>query len=753
MNVRLALLSSALLTAAVTTAVGQPVLRLAIVDDSGSMSGEKIALVRTEIAAILRSNPPTTAQPFALITFGSSPSVVQVFTDMQPAVAAINKLSGSAGGTDIAAGLRQGLAALQQLGGGKNAVVLLFTDGEDSNTVGIREAEAKLDALFMQRRKQGLNQAVYLKQWGAGGADQFAKRLAESGSADLINGDSVTVLPVAVRPVVNIEDVQRLDDQHTLQVRWAVVLECDVRPASQPRVRVQCVDASAKGATEAIALLGDLSPPNTMTVTSTASLDTHSEFRLPFKAALVPHTGPALVIQPCFVRPDQFEIPVSLPEIRIRNEITAVLEMTEVPRWTDPLALRVRYPVRLKFHVKATDPTQNIDRSCSLRITPAPGCFLSEGKEVFTLPGPGDYELPLAFELLPSRSDVARADLRYSLKFTIQPINLPPYLTFVPPEIEFHDPNLRAPDAVLIPVTATTDRVWTPQWFRLPNVATTLVDLRVHLPGPVPANTRLHVAAQKAVWRVDLRPETLRSGENKVRLRLVSDLQPSPAKTNIRLELKPIHDGTSGVEFRGTPLLLSLSGPAPVRLVHVDDRGRPATSINAVASDLQTEVTLVIRPTIVGLGQSESAGNVAARLRAATGQLSVPKDSLPLNQATSLTLPLPNQRKRSWIWDEIQNIPIWLEPASPTPSVVPVSLEVSVLREAPIRRVALQLSIALSLFVVAILAIRTVLRLRNRAECTSAFSASDEESWPPLQLDNSPFADNHDVRNHQSSAI
>jgi len=688
-----------------------------------------------------------------LITFGSSPSAVQVFTDIQPAVVAINKLSGNSGGTDIAAGLRQGLAALQQLGGGKNAVVLLFTDGEDSNTVGIREAEAKLDALFMQRRKQGLNQAVYLKQWGAGGADQFAKRLAESGSADLINGDSVTVLPVAVRPVVNIEDVQRLDDQHTLQVRWAVVLECDVRPASQPRVRVQCVDASAKGATEAIALLGERSPPNTMTVTSAASLDTHSEFRLPFKAALVPHTGPALLIQPCFVRPDQFEIPVSLPEIRIRNEITAVLEMTEVPRWIDPLALRVRYPVRLKFNVKATDPTQNIDRSCSLRITPSPGCFLSEGKEVFTLPGPGDYELPLAFELLPSRSDVARTDLRYSLKFAIRPINLPPYLTFVPPEIEFHDPNLRAPDAVLIAMTATTDRIWTPQWFRLPGIATTLVDIRVHLPGPVPSNTKLHVAAQAPVWRVDLRPETLRSGENTVRLRLAADLQSCPEKNPIRLELKPVHDGTSGIEFRGTSLDLRLPGPPPVRLVHIDDRGRPATSIDAVASDCQTELSLVIHPAIVGLAPSASVGNMAACFRTATGQSSVPKGVLPLNRATNVTLPLPNRKAPSWIWDEMQNIPLLLETTPATPSVVPAPLEVRVLREAPIRRVALRLSIAISLFVVVIVAIRTVLRLRNRAECTSAFSASDEEAWPPLQLENSPFADSHDVRNHQSSAI
>jgi len=400
--------------------------------------------------------------------------------------------------------------------------------------------------------------------------------------------------------------------------------------------------------------------------------------------------------------------------MQVRNVTKATLELSEAPSWADPLALVARYPAKLRFNVKAADPTQNVDRSCSLRIVPGEGCRLVEGEASFILPGPGDYELPLAFAIPPMNSDVPRKDLRYSLRFTLEPFNVPPHLMFVPSEIEFDERNLRPPDPVSVPVLASVDDVTPAEWLLLPGVGLTHVDLRVELSGPVPSGTRLKVTPQEPVRRVDIVPQCLHSGENRLRLRVAADVKPAPQERALTLGLLAEYDGVSAIEFQGTSVEFPLVSPDPVRLLHIGDDGQPTSTIDARASDRETAVAIVLRPIVLGLDPSASIGSVAAQVRGATSEGPLELGVIPLNRATRVVLPLPKRKNPSFFWDEIQKVPLRLEPTTGTAAVEPVSINLKVLREAKVRRVAFVLSIILSSVGLLVLGLFTIRRLRDR---------------------------------------
>lgn len=687
--------------------------RLAVVDDSGSMSGEKIGVVRKQLLAVLRATPPTKAEPFGLVVFGDSALPARIFTDLPSAEAAIAQLAGDSGGTDIAAGLHQAVKDLEHLGVGKDALVLLFTDGQDPNGNGIREAEAKLDALFSARQKRGLSQTVYVKQWGAGGLDELVKRVRQSGSADVIDGDSVVGIPVTLRPRVAIERVQRLPDQRMVELRWVAAVDCDMKDCNLPSVRVQCVSDRFSGETQSLVTVGVPAKARTMTVSLGAAPDEAGRLDVAFTAAV--DKNPGKMPLPSFIlKPDTFEVPVSLPPMQIRNVITATLELSEPPSWADPLGLVARYPAKLKFNVKAGDPTQDVDRSCSLRIVPAARCRLVEGDATFVLPGPGEYELPLAFAMPPINSHVPREDLRYSLRFTLEPFNVPPYLTFVPSKIEFHERDLPPPDSVTVPIMASVDGVTPAQWLLLPGVALTYVDLRVDLSGPVPSGTTLKVAPQEPARRVDVVGPCLHSGENRLRLRVAAHVKPAPEKTTLTLGLLAQNDGLSVIEFQRTSVEFPVVGPDPVRLLHIDDDGQPRSTIHATASDRDTTVAIVLRPIILDLDSSTSIGSMAARVRGDTSEGPIAFGVIPLNRATRMVLPLPKRKNPSFFWDEIQEIPLRVETTTGTAVVKPASIDLKVLREARIRRVAFVLSVCLSSVGLLVLGLFTIRRLRDR---------------------------------------
>ncbi|MCA9082093.1 MAG: VWA domain-containing protein, partial [Planctomycetaceae bacterium] len=135
-----------------------PLLRLAVVDDSGSMEGQRAETVRAELLKVSRQLPPSLTHPFGIITFGSTAATVRWFTDLPSFERAVTGLDGNSGGTNIAAGLQEAAKALRSRTDSASLCILLYTDGEDGNTAGILQAESQLDAIFAQRQQVGLSQ-------------------------------------------------------------------------------------------------------------------------------------------------------------------------------------------------------------------------------------------------------------------------------------------------------------------------------------------------------------------------------------------------------------------------------------------------------------------------------------------------------------------------------------------------------------------------------------------------------------------
>ena len=130
-------------------------LRLAILDASSSMEGERLDVARNELFRVARQLPPSKTHPFVIVPFDSDARQVCTFTDLPSMEAFLSDLT-SEGGTSIAAGLARAVDELSRYAGARNVYVFLYTDGEDSSEKEIAAQEARLDAIFADRQTKGL---------------------------------------------------------------------------------------------------------------------------------------------------------------------------------------------------------------------------------------------------------------------------------------------------------------------------------------------------------------------------------------------------------------------------------------------------------------------------------------------------------------------------------------------------------------------------------------------------------------------
>ena len=90
------------LAAAVSPAEPPKMVRVAIVDNSGSMQGDRIATVRSELTKVIHQLPPSPEFPLLLIVFDETVGPTQLLTDPKAAEKIISDLQGNGPGTRIA---------------------------------------------------------------------------------------------------------------------------------------------------------------------------------------------------------------------------------------------------------------------------------------------------------------------------------------------------------------------------------------------------------------------------------------------------------------------------------------------------------------------------------------------------------------------------------------------------------------------------------------------------------------------------
>lgn len=136
-----------------------------VIDGSGSMEGERIQNARRAVEACIDNLAPET-QELSVVLYENSATVLASLTNdvagLRSAAAGIS----ANGGTNIPAGLREGIASLEDAVGTK--AIILMTDGEDGNP---GEMPAAIEAA------QAENIAVFTVSTG-GGAREYMENIA-----------------------------------------------------------------------------------------------------------------------------------------------------------------------------------------------------------------------------------------------------------------------------------------------------------------------------------------------------------------------------------------------------------------------------------------------------------------------------------------------------------------------------------------------------------------------------------------------
>ncbi len=151
-----------------------------VVDCSGSMSGQSIEMARNAAANFARN--ANSNVEVGLVGFESDGYTLCEVTASAGAVVNATEQLDAGGGTDIASGLYQGMAELKNASGQK--IVILLSDGADSNESGIRSAVEEL-----------MRDDIILYCVGFGGADfPFLNEIAQSTGGKLMIASDSTEL-------------------------------------------------------------------------------------------------------------------------------------------------------------------------------------------------------------------------------------------------------------------------------------------------------------------------------------------------------------------------------------------------------------------------------------------------------------------------------------------------------------------------------------------------------------------------------
>lgn len=140
-----------------------------VIDGSGSMEGERIQNARKAVEACIENLTPET-QELAVVLYENAAAVLSPLTNDASALRSAAERITANGGTNIPAGLREGIASLENAAGTK--AIILMTDGEDGNP---NEMPAAIEAA------QAENIAVFTVSTGGGNREYMENIARQTG--------------------------------------------------------------------------------------------------------------------------------------------------------------------------------------------------------------------------------------------------------------------------------------------------------------------------------------------------------------------------------------------------------------------------------------------------------------------------------------------------------------------------------------------------------------------------------------------
>lgn len=695
----------------------QPALvRVAVVDTSGSMQDKRISIVRTELRNVITQLPPSSDHPFVLVTFQSVAEPARIFTDEQAALAAVNKIS-VGGGTNIAAGLESALNEIRKYTDSAHVWVLFYSDGEDPNLSGILEQEAKLDAIFADRQQAGLAQTVILKRWGnANGV--LKQRIEDRKHAIVTDLGEATLVPIRLDAKVDV-----------VGVRWSTkklgYLEVDVQPSVQINgpsgqqwnelLNFCCAFAGAEGETSIATLPGDPAPKVGTLLVPDPNDPTIGELKLPFKITppVSQSVGSSLLVP--LLANTAVEATVPLPATKL-SRVYHVSHTIEPPSWLNPLELRARIPVRLNFDVQATgDPT--VDTATTFQIAPEQGSSVLEGELRFTLPGPGSYSIPLVIEKLADGPSSDFENVRFSMRFKVSAVDIPARITIDPPDVEIVQENIDPPAQVITKITARQSTDASASWIDLKNaiaIADTTIEFNVD--GPIPPQSEFTVVVPPSISRLEFVPPTLHSGRQSIKARIFGRFSAAPDRLSLSLTIVPPTAKGAVLFSAPQPLLVTILPPKPVRLLAVDG-SRVVTRLATSIPDNVNQGVLRINPALANwpANQVDKSIRVSPQSKSPAFQLAS-HQVLQLNSIQTIQFKTPPESRRPFFSDTKVTGTVDLVSQVATPAISGSRYPVEITIRAPFKRLLFWTAITLSPIVALFLIGWLWMKFRQAAE-------------------------------------
>ncbi|MDC3378723.1 VWA domain-containing protein [Planctomycetota bacterium] len=656
-------------------------VRMAVIDCSGSMNGPRLQTAKAELLELGRQLPPSVNTPFMIVPFTSSARGCATFTDLGRFEAFVTGLS-AAGGTKIAAGLERGTQELQTYQAARHWALILVTDGDDGDVDGIRAAEARLDALFAQRQQRGLSNTVFCKRWDGANADLVAE-LRRRGHATIIDGADGQMVALVFTPKFRVAQSEWAGDGR-LAVRVAASLEvAGARNLSRlTPVRARCITADATGNVTV-----DIHPRRPQLL----------ELTLPV-AAEVAAVGGTVPLEFSLDQPGHIELSngVAFPNLandRVRLEVgvpargvdvvlSARLRAAGEPRWEDPVAGSARVPVVIEVEAQSTPPAWPGPVVLAARASGSGVTLAQPAQFVLSEAGRACFQTALIVS-------AGGADVEISLVLTATPAS--PALRVAPAELPVQA-RLALPPPVVTRLIAGEARVTGARWVDVvEGVAAFEAEFELTVDGPLAPATELALQAPLGVRRLELAPGRISSGTQTITIRAQACLGPSVDNV-LRFDLVPPPVGA--VQIDGAPVHLVVVGPAPLQLATVH-RGVPTTRIELVL-ETSGEVPLEILPVLPWDDGHVPGLPVRLKLVGELGEV-----QLDAWTGDPLVLPMRSGPGRSLLQDDVRRGELLLTPRQHTPAVSASRHEVVVRLEAPFKR--LLCTGALFLFVASVM--------------------------------------------------
>ena len=681
-------------------------MRIAILDTSGSMAGERLDTARKELLDFARQLPPAPAYPFVIVPFNGAAHDVRTFTELPALEGYLAKVQ-AGGDTSIASGLERALAELKPYANVKHVCVLLYTDGEDGDAEGIHKQEEQLDRLFSARSQQGLRQSVvFCKRWEQANADLLA-RLTKAGHAQIVDAGDLRLVPVTLTPSVTVvragwskDRPGVLEVELTAKLDWKGSGNQSLAP-----VRFVCRNAGAEGDVQAPVRPGDATPtafslrlPVTAAARAAGRVDV--EFELGQPADVKASDGLLLPL----LSLDRLQVPVPLPARPVHCKVKASMAPAGLATWVDPVRRRAAFPLTVSCEVQCASEAP-ASEAVLFHIRPDPGCHLTAGQDAFRVAGPGTVSVALTLD-----ADAIGAASAIAVGVTLTP-DAPADITFDPPTVHLAQ-DLPPPPPVQTTVSTRVRSLTAAHWIDLKRgTAAFEADVEFRVDGPIAADTEITLQCPPAVHDVRLAPSKITTGVQTVRVALEAELPPAPApKTLVFQVLPPAVQGAVQIRAAGS-LRLSVVGPPPAQIVLLRSGTVEPTWETTIGGDKDDVAVFSVTPTVVGLTRPEGAEGLTVYVRSGLTPEADEPARLPMNAPADLPLKAPEGTAFPFFFDSLVEGDVMVEPAPPSPALVGSSHHVVLRREAPFKRLLFYLAAAVGALLTLYFLARLWLRL------------------------------------------